>query len=76
VRYIEGDITAADMPFWLECFEAAPAPLSWEDKLAFMQQLDGVALSSDAFFPFRCGPMCHMVLACILLFLDCSLRIL
>jgi phosphoribosylaminoimidazolecarboxamide formyltransferase/IMP cyclohydrolase len=54
VRYIEGDITAAEMPFWLECFEAAPAPLSWEDKLAFMKQLDGVALSSDAFFPFRC----------------------
>jgi phosphoribosylaminoimidazolecarboxamide formyltransferase/IMP cyclohydrolase len=54
VRYIEGDFTETEMASWLECFEVAPAPLSAEDKAAFMQTLDGVSISSDAFFPFRC----------------------
>lgn len=66
MRYIEGDITAAEMPFWLECFESAPEPLSEAEKTHFLQTLRGVSISSDAFFPFRysiyhmCCILCRM----------------
>ena len=53
VRYIEGDITAAEMPVWLENFEFAPDVLTAEEKDAFLKTLTGVSISSDAFFPFR-----------------------
>jgi len=53
VRYIEGDITAAEMPIWLENFAVAPEPLTAEEKAEWMATLDETALSSDAFFPFR-----------------------
>jgi len=53
VRYIEGDITAAERPVWEANFESVPEPLTEEEKTAWLATLDGVALSSDAFFPFR-----------------------
>jgi phosphoribosylaminoimidazolecarboxamide formyltransferase/IMP cyclohydrolase len=53
VRYIEGDITSAEMQQWLEHFECPPEPLSEADKTTFLQTLTGVSISSDAFFPFR-----------------------
>jgi phosphoribosylaminoimidazolecarboxamide formyltransferase/IMP cyclohydrolase len=53
VRYIEGDVTAAERPFWEANFEAVPEPLTQAEKDAFMGDLSGVSLSSDAFFPFR-----------------------
>mmetsp|Transcript_16143 Transcript_16143/g.35758 ORF Transcript_16143/g.35758 Transcript_16143/m.35758 type:complete len:412 (-) Transcript_16143:139-1374(-) len=53
VRYIEGDFTSAEMPIWLNYFESAPEPLSEAEKAAFLSTLDGVSISSDAFFPFR-----------------------
>jgi phosphoribosylaminoimidazolecarboxamide formyltransferase/IMP cyclohydrolase len=53
VRYIEGDITAAEMPIWLSNFVSVPEPLSAEEKDSFVASLSGVAISSDAFFPFR-----------------------
>jgi len=53
VRYIEGDITAAERPLWEANFEEVPSPLTEEEKTAFMATLTGVSLSSDAFFPFR-----------------------
>mmetsp|Transcript_37358 Transcript_37358/g.64471 ORF Transcript_37358/g.64471 Transcript_37358/m.64471 type:complete len:193 (-) Transcript_37358:299-877(-) len=53
VRYIEGDITEAEMPIWLANFETAPEPLTAEEKAEWMATLDETALSSDAFFPFR-----------------------
>eukprot|EP00639_Heterosigma_akashiwo_P000183 CAMPEP_0194581970 /NCGR_PEP_ID=MMETSP0292-20121207/15278_1 /TAXON_ID=39354 /ORGANISM="Heterosigma akashiwo, Strain CCMP2393" /LENGTH=609 /DNA_ID=CAMNT_0039435937 /DNA_START=88 /DNA_END=1917 /DNA_ORIENTATION=+ len=53
VRYIEGDITAAERPVWEANFESVPEPLTEEEKAAWLATLDGVALSSDAFFPFR-----------------------
>ena len=53
VRYIEGDITAAEMVQWLENFDHKPEPLSEADKESFMKTLSGVSISSDAFFPFR-----------------------
>jgi phosphoribosylaminoimidazolecarboxamide formyltransferase/IMP cyclohydrolase len=55
VRYIEGDITAAERPGWEGLFEAPPAPLAEAEKSSFLSGLSGVALSSDAFFPFRCS---------------------
>ena len=53
VRFIEGDFTAAEYPRWLDNFESEPAPLTESEKNEFLGTLDGVALSSDAFFPFR-----------------------
>mmetsp|Transcript_32160 Transcript_32160/g.53745 ORF Transcript_32160/g.53745 Transcript_32160/m.53745 type:complete len:621 (+) Transcript_32160:70-1932(+) len=53
VRYIEGDITSAEMPIWLNNFESTPEPLTAEEKTAFLSTLEGVSISSDAFFPFR-----------------------
>lgn len=53
VRYIEGDITTAEMKIWLTNFETTPSPLTEEEKIQFLSTLDSVCISSDAFFPFR-----------------------
>lgn len=53
VRYIEGDMTANELKQWVEHFESPPDPLTDEDKALFLTDLQGVCLSSDAFFPFR-----------------------
>jgi len=53
VRYIEGDFSETEFKEWVSQFEAAPAPLTIEEKTEFMKTLDRVALCSDAFFPFR-----------------------
>lgn len=53
VRYIEGDMTASEMPLWLANFDSTPAPLTQEEKDSFLGTLSGVSISSDAFFPFR-----------------------
>ena len=52
-RYIEGDITASERLAWESNFEAKPEALTTEEKDAFLAELSGVSLSSDAFFPFR-----------------------
>lgn len=52
-RYIEGDITASERVAWEANFEAPPDTLTKEEKEAFLAELTGVSLSSDAFFPFR-----------------------
>lgn len=38
---------------WESNFETAPDALTTEEKNAFLAELTGVSLSSDAFFPFR-----------------------
>lgn len=53
VRYIEGDMAKVEYTEWSTKFEEVPEPLTQEEKAEFMKQLKGVALSSDAFFPFR-----------------------
>jgi phosphoribosylaminoimidazolecarboxamide formyltransferase/IMP cyclohydrolase len=53
VRYIEGDITTAEMPLWQANFEQPPEMLSEAEKATFLASLKGVSISSDAFFPFR-----------------------
>ena len=37
---------------WQKYFTEQPSPLTDEDKAAFLSSVDGVALGSDAFFPF------------------------
>ena len=53
VRYIEGDMTEPERAAWLENLERDPGPLTAEEKHAWLATLQGVSLSSDAFFPFR-----------------------
>lgn len=53
VRYIEGDMEPAEKAEWLKNFDAEPEALSAAEKGEFLKALDGVAISSDAFFPFR-----------------------
>jgi phosphoribosylaminoimidazolecarboxamide formyltransferase/IMP cyclohydrolase len=53
VRYIEGDFTSLEYETWKGQFEEVPQPLSDAEKKAFLDSLTGVALASDAFFPFR-----------------------
>ena len=53
VRYIEGDMTPIERADWLGNFVAEPPPLADADKAAWLATLAGVALASDAFFPFR-----------------------
>lgn len=51
--YIPGRMTAAERVAWEANFDEVPAPLTTEEKSAWLTQLTDVALSSDAFFPFR-----------------------
>jgi len=53
VRYIEGDMEAAERAQWEKNFDTPPEPLTGEEKKAFLSELSNVAISSDAFFPFR-----------------------
>ena len=51
--YINGneeDVTADGN--WQKYFTERPAPLTAEEKAAYLASIDGVALGSDAFFPF------------------------
>jgi AICAR transformylase/IMP cyclohydrolase PurH len=53
VRYIEGDLVPSEQVA-LEAALASPAaPLSAEDKRAFLDEVRGVSLTSDGFIPFR-----------------------
>merc|ERR1719352_1879322 len=53
VRYIEGDMQDAELKVWQSNFNNPPEPLTEAERSAFLAELDGVAISSDAFFPFR-----------------------
>jgi len=52
-QYIGGDLVGPEREAWAANFEVVPEPLTEEDKRAWLDQQTGVALSSDAFFPFR-----------------------
>jgi len=51
--YLEEDATEAELRSWRLHFNTVPAPLTREEKHAWLARFDGVALSSDAFIPFR-----------------------
>merc|ERR1712151_1123898 len=53
VRYIEGDMEGPEYEVWLKNFDSEPAKLEPQEKSEFVRSLDGVSISSDAFFPFR-----------------------
>jgi phosphoribosylaminoimidazolecarboxamide formyltransferase/IMP cyclohydrolase len=53
VRYIEGDMPPTEYSQWLQNFDAEPEKLEEAEKSAFLKELTGVSLASDAFFPFR-----------------------
>ncbi len=47
------DLTPAEQAMWEESFDVVPTRLSPEERRAWLDRVEGVALSSDAFFPFR-----------------------
>lgn len=49
----QSNVTKEELQEWLSFFDEAPKRLSQEDKNKWISQLNNVALSSDAFFPFR-----------------------
>ena len=53
VRFIEGDFTPPEYKQWAAQFTAPPAPLSAQEQQDWLARLGGVAIASDAFFPFR-----------------------
>ena len=51
--YLQGEISDAERPAWLASFVEPPRQLSQTEKREWLDGLSSVALSSDAFFPFR-----------------------
>jgi phosphoribosylaminoimidazolecarboxamide formyltransferase/IMP cyclohydrolase len=51
--YLEEDATEAELRAWRLSFNTVPEPLAREERRAWLARFDGVALSSDAFIPFR-----------------------
>ncbi|XP_072434714.1 bifunctional purine biosynthesis protein ATIC [Chiloscyllium punctatum] len=52
-QYVGGTMEAEDLPAWQAMFEEPPESLSDTERKNWISRLSGVALSSDAFFPFR-----------------------
>ena len=51
--YFLDDLTPAERTAWENSFTEIPQPLSQDERQAWLDQVRDVALSSDAFFPFR-----------------------
>lgn len=51
--YFMDDLSPAEEAAWEKCFRQVPKRLTREEKRAWLDQVRGVALSSDAYFPFR-----------------------
>ncbi|MBT4137427.1 MAG: phosphoribosylaminoimidazolecarboxamide formyltransferase [Candidatus Latescibacteria bacterium] len=51
--YLRGDMSEQERGLWQVNFEVVPEPLSAEKRREWIDQLQGVVLSSDAFIPFR-----------------------
>jgi phosphoribosylaminoimidazolecarboxamide formyltransferase/IMP cyclohydrolase len=52
-QFLEPELTAAEQSAWREQFTEVPAPLTAQEKQAWLRKQTGVSLASDAFFPFR-----------------------
>jgi phosphoribosylaminoimidazolecarboxamide formyltransferase/IMP cyclohydrolase len=52
-QYLQPDVTEVEKRGWAEVFAEEPPLLSPEERRAWLDQLTGVTLGSDAFFPFR-----------------------
>jgi phosphoribosylaminoimidazolecarboxamide formyltransferase/IMP cyclohydrolase len=51
--FLEEGATEAELAEWKLNFNTVPVPLTREEKQEWLLRFDGVALSSDAFIPFR-----------------------
>ena len=51
--FFEDELSSPEEAAWRECFREAPERLSAQDRREWLDGVRGVALSSDAFFPFR-----------------------
>ena len=51
--YLQEEATTAELEVWRSRFVEVPEPLTSGERRAWLDNLKGVALSSDAFFPFR-----------------------
>jgi phosphoribosylaminoimidazolecarboxamide formyltransferase/IMP cyclohydrolase/phosphoribosylaminoimidazolecarboxamide formyltransferase len=52
-QYLEDWLSPAEARLWAEQFDVLPEPLDQAAKRAYLATRSGVALGSDAFFPFR-----------------------
>ncbi len=52
-RFLARDLSPAEEAAWAEAFEVVPARLTDDERRAWLGARRDVALSSDAFFPFR-----------------------
>ncbi|MCC7494479.1 MAG: phosphoribosylaminoimidazolecarboxamide formyltransferase [Fimbriimonadaceae bacterium] len=52
-RYLLPELSDAEEAAWRSAFEVVPARFTPAERRAWLDQQKGVALSSDAFFPFR-----------------------
>ena len=52
-QYLEAWLSPAEEQLWADNYEVVPARMSLEEKRAYLAAKSGVALASDAFFPFR-----------------------
>ena len=53
VRYIEGDLTPGEQAEFAQVIDEQPEPLAENERASWVADLDGVALASDGFIPFR-----------------------
>ena len=53
IKYINGDFSNTEYMEWLNLFNTKPEMLTEEEKMNYLNEIDDVSLSSDAFFPFR-----------------------
>ncbi|MCY3737772.1 MAG: phosphoribosylaminoimidazolecarboxamide formyltransferase [Gemmatimonadaceae bacterium] len=51
--FFEDELSGPEEAAWRECFREVPERLSARDRREWLDGVRGVALSSDAFFPFR-----------------------
>ncbi|WPC39318.1 phosphoribosylaminoimidazolecarboxamide formyltransferase [Clostridium sp. JS66] len=52
-QYLRDDITSMELKEWKNILQEIPDRLTKEEKSAWLSNLTGVSLGSDAFFPFR-----------------------
>lgn len=52
-QFLRDDVTEAEKRIWTDMLEEIPPQLTAQEKSEWLSSLKGVALGSDAFFPFR-----------------------
>lgn len=52
-QYLQDQMTPAERESWSALYESPPPPLTPDERRAWLDATKGVAVSSDAFFPFR-----------------------